>query len=219
MMTKRELEMAVCSGAYLRGASLRGADLNWAALSGAVLNWVYLSGASLNWADLRGASLRGADLRGADLRGADLRGADLSGAHLRGADLRGADLGGANLNWADLRGVDMSGAKNVNLDVSKTRILPEGALIGWKKCSQGVLVKLRIPEEAKRSHSFGRKCRAEYADVLEVLGADEGVSFHDDKTVYRVGERVVPDSFDLDWLQECAPGIHFFITREEAEAY
>ena len=30
---------------------------------------------------------------------------------------------------------------------------------------------------------------------------------------------VTPDSFSDDWQQECAPGIHFFITREEAQAY
>jgi hypothetical protein len=82
-----------------------------------------------------------------------------------------------------------------------------------------VIVKLRIPEEAKRSHAFGRKCRAEYADVLEVFGSDIAISSHDHTTAYRAGSRVTPDSFSLEWQEECAPGIHFFITREEAEAY
>lgn len=27
------------------------------------------------------------------------------------------------------------------------------------------------------------------------------------------------DRFDDDWRHECAPGVHFFITRAEAEAY
>ncbi len=92
-------------------------------------------------------------------------------------------------------------------------------MIGWKKCQDNVIVKLAIPEEAKRSHAFGRKCRAEFADVLEVIGADVGISQHDDKTEYRVGERVVPDSWSDDWQNECANGIHFFITKEEALAY
>ena len=62
-------------------------------------------------------------------------------------------------------------------------------------------------------------CRAEFADVLDVIGAEFGVSIHDGSTKYRKGERVTPDSWSETWTEECAAGIHFFITREEAEAY
>ena len=165
------------------------------------------------------ADLRGADLRGAYLRGADLSGAYLSDADLSGADLSGANLSGANLRGANLRGADLSGAKGADLAIAVTRILPEGDLIGWKKCRQNVIVKLRIPASAKRSHAFGRKCRAEFADVLEVIGAEVGISSHDGKTEYRTGQRVTPDSFDENWMDECSHGVHFFITRMEAEVY
>lgn len=121
-------------------------------------------------------------------------------------DLSWANLSDANLSWA-------------NLVIARTRILPEGDLIGWKRCRNGVIVKLSIPEEARRSHAFGRKCRAEYADVLEVIGADVGVSSHDGSTRYIVGERVFPDAWDDNWMDECSNGIHFFITRIEAENY
>jgi hypothetical protein len=92
-------------------------------------------------------------------------------------------------------------------------------LIGWKKCRDGVIVKLRIPADAKRSHAFGRKCRAEFVDVLEVIGAAEGVSDHDRSIKYVAGKRVTPNSFDDNWQAECSSGIHFFITRLEAENY
>ncbi len=131
-----------------------------------------------------------------------------------GANLSRADLYGANLSRADL-----TDAKNSALAIAKTRILPNGDLIGWKKCKNNVIVKLRIPESAKRSHAFGRKCRAEYVDVLEIIGGETATSQHDKKTEYRVGERVQPGSFDEDWQKECSHGIHFFITREEAEEY
>ncbi|MGN6772504.1 MAG: DUF5758 domain-containing protein [Rhizobiaceae bacterium] len=94
-----------------------------------------------------------------------------SRANLYGADLYGANLSRANLSRANLSGANLSCAKNADLVIARTRILPDGDLIGWKKCSGDVIVKLRIPETAKRSHAFGRKCRAEYADVLEVIGA------------------------------------------------
>ena len=172
-------------------------------------------------ADLRGADLRGADLSGADLSAADLRGADLRGADLSGADLRGADLSGADLSAADLSAADLSGAKGAELAIARTRILAAGTLIGWKKCRGGVLVKLEIPAEARRSHAFGRKCRAEFARVLEVIGAEEGRSAYEwaPSVVYRVGETVRPEAWDEDWTVECGGGIHFYITREEAEAH
>ena len=175
--------------------------------------------AAANGAYLRSANLSGADLRSANLRSADLRSADLSGAYLSGADLSGADLRSADLSGAYLSGAYLSGAGGAELAVAQTRILPEGALIGWKKCSDGVVVKLAVPAEAKRSHAFGRKCRAEFVDVLEVIGSEVARSMHDASVTYRAGERVTPDSFCDDWLEECAPGIHFFITRAEAEAY
>ncbi len=125
----------------------------------------------------------------------------------------------ADLRSANLYGADLKDAKNADLVIAQTRILPAGSLIGWKKCKHDVIVKLRIPEEARRSHAFGRKCRAEFADVLEIIGAEQAVSSHDGVTVYRAGERVTPDSFDENWQEECAPGIHFFITKEEAENY
>lgn len=130
-----------------------------------------------------------------------------------------ANLAGANLADANLAGANLAGAKNADFAIAQTRILPEGDLIGWKKCMEGVIVKLRIPESAKRSHAFGRKCRAEYADVIEVIGGDVGVSRHDGSTEYRVGQRVTPDRFDENWQEECSSGIHFFITRLEAESY
>jgi len=156
--------------------------------------------------------------------GLAVRTAVAAGAYLVGADLAGADLAGANLARADLAGADLAGANlamaiDAELVIARTRILPEGALVGWKKLDRGVIAKLEIPAAAKRSHAFGRKCRAEYAVCLEVIGAEFGVSMHDNATIYRAGETIKPHQFDDNWQNECAGGIHFYITREEAEAH
>ena len=147
------------------------------------------------------AYLREAYLRGADLRGAYLREADLREAHLRGADLRGAKLPDF---W----------------------MCPEeGAFVGWKKLSGESIAKLEIPAEAKRVCSpVGRKMRAEYVKTLAVFDQNgkplqSGLGSHDGKTKYIVGEITRPDKFDDDIHVECTHGIHFFITRAEAEAY
>jgi len=184
------------------------------------LSGAYLSGADLRGAYLRDANLSGADLIGANLSGANLRDANLSGADLSDANLSGADLSGADLIGANLSGANLRDAKNAELAIAKISFIPEtGSFEAWKKCRDGVIVKLLIPEDAKRSHATERKCRASKAVVLDIFGADEGVSIHDSKVVYRKGETITPDSFDEDRWNVCAPGIHFFITRLEAEDY
>ena len=165
-------------------------------------------------------TLLAAIAEGAYLQGADLQGANLKGANLEGAYLRGANLEGANLEGANLEGANLKGAKNIKLIIARTRILPdEGDVIGWKKCVGNIIVKLLIKSETKRCHAMDRKCRAERATVVEVFGAEKGVSFHDRKTEYIKGEEVICDQWGEDWTVECSGGIHFFITRLEAENY
>jgi hypothetical protein len=123
------------------------------------------------------------------------------------------------LSRASLSGADLSGARNVELPLAQTNITPEGSLIVWKKCLGGVIVKLRVPEDAKRSNATGRKCRFEFVDVLEVIGAEVGISKHDKKTEYRTGQRVTCDKWDEDRWNECSGGIHAFLTFIEAGNY
>lgn len=182
-------------------------------------------GADLHSADLCDANLYGADLRCANLCDVDLHDADLHDADLRGANLRCADLCGANLYGADLRGANLRGA---NLRDAKGCYLScptEGSFIGWKKAS-GHIVKLRIPEDARRSSATEHKCRCDKAYVMEIQNMDgtratvDAVRSDRDKDfVYTVGATVeVPDFDDNRW-SECAPGIHFFIDRRAAVEY
>ena len=205
-----DLAVAYLAGANLAGANLAGADLARADLAGA-----YLARADLARAYLARANLAGANLAGAYFAGANLAGASLAGADLAGAYLAGAYLVSANLARANLAGAYLADAKNAELAIARTRILPDGILIGWKKLRNGVIAKVRIPEEAKRSHAWGRKCRAEFVDVIE----GDGVSIHDGVTKYAPGLRVTCDKWETDWTKECAGGIHFYITKEEAEAH
>ena len=152
---------------------------------------------------------------------ADLYGADLRDANLRDADLYGSNLRCANLYGADLRGADLRGAKDIPaIAIAETRVCAEGDIFGYKKCLNGIIVKLLIPKEAKRNNAFGRKCRAEYAKVIEIIGADKAISQHDNSFIYKVGDIVGPTTpFDEDFNNECSTGIHFFITLEEAKNY
>ena len=232
------LYRAILYRANLCGADLREADLREANLCGAILREANLRGADLREADLREADLREADLREANLREANLREANLCGAILReailrgailreailcGADLREANLREANLREANLRGADLRGAKKPHVPLTCPE---EGSFIGFKSVRDGLIVKLLIPEDAKRSSATSRKCRCNKAKVLSITnmdGSDAAVkkafSKYDDKFEYVVGKTVSVKDFDEDRWNECAPGIHFFITRQEAVEY
>ena len=190
-----------------------------------------LRDANLRGANLCGANLCGADLCGANLCGADLCGADLCGANLCGADLRGANLRGANLCGANLYGADLYGAENIDSITWSiyTAFYPlqcpeKGAYTAYKK-ARGLIVELEIPADAMRSSATSRKCRASKARVISITdvdgnpGGDSVASDYDSDFVYRVGETVEVPNFDTNRWNECAPGIHHFITRGEAVQY
>jgi hypothetical protein len=220
------LQCANLWDANLRGANLWGANLEDANLRGANLWGANLEGAILRGANLWGANLKGANLRDANLQCAILQGAILRGANLECANLQCANLEGANLQCAILQCANLEGANLRGANISAFYIIPQtGSFIAWKKCNN-FIVKLEIPAEAKRVCSLvGRKCRAEFVKVIEIINIDDNsnavacYSNYDSSFIYELDKIIKPDSFDDDIRIECSYGIHFFITREEAEKY
>ena len=156
----------------------------------------------------------------ANLFGANLSGANLREANLREAYLYLANLSGANLSGANLSGVNLIGVKDINYSIN----CPEkGSFIGFKKVSDNLIIELEITEDALRSSATGRKCRCSKAKVLSITNIDgtesntnHAVSLRDPAFVYTVGKTVEVPDFDTNRWNECAPGIHFFISRQEA---
>lgn len=103
-----------------------------------------------------------------------------------------------------------------------------GSFIGWKcaidKSNHYVLIKLEIPEDAKRTSGLdSKKCRCDKAKVLEIRNftgeLKEAYSIYDYTFVYRIGEEVSVKDFCNDRRRVCAPGIHFFMERTYALDY
>lgn len=110
-------------------------------------------------------------------------------------------------------------------------------VIGYKKVryehgSGHAIVQLLIPADAERVQpqmwygSLAHKCRASAAEVMLITDCDSNNvvfdvcrSFHDWSFEYRMGQGVVSDGYSPSQLYDCAPGIHFFLTLEEAERY
>ena len=126
-----------------------------------------------------------------------------------------ANLTEADLTWANLTGANLTRAKTNYLTIG-IHAAPDGELIGWKKLGNDTIAKLRIPAEARRSCATTRKHRAEWVEVLEGEGYTE---YECIVTHYAPGLTVKPDKWDDNRWNECGHGIHFFLTREEAEAW
>lgn len=115
---------------------------------------------------------------------------------------------------------------------SRTIVLPDGT----KKECRFALVRLRIPEDAKRSSGYGsNKCRCSKAQVLDIwpvwqndnrgyelynfLDADHGYSWWNPHFEYHKGETVSVPDFDECWWDVCSRGIHFFMTVRDVFEY
>ena len=222
-LNRANLANANLANANLRSANLRSANLRGANLEGAELAWANLSDADIRDANFSMANLYRANLDDADLADADLTDADLYRANLTQANLSDADLYNTNLERVILDMAYLVGAKNI--PYIPLACPSEGAFIGWKKVDGEYLVKLQIPEDARRSSATSRKCRCDKALVLDITSLDgekhynKVVNYNYTTTVYKVGEMVYPNSFDdYRWL-ECSTGIHFFVNKQDAIDY
>lgn len=132
----------------------------------------------------------------------------------------------ADLRRADLRRAVLTGVKTNEFTVFFEISCPsDGAFIAWKKVD-GKLIKLLVPEDAKRSSATSYKCRCDKAKVLDITdlkGENHYESVinrrYESVITYTVGEMVYPDKFDDDRWNECSNGIHFFINKNHAINY
>lgn len=104
-----------------------------------------------------------------------------------------------------------------------------GSFIGWKKAKitydedvEYYIVKLRIPEDARRSNAGMDKCRADMAYVEDIQDLDGNSvdkvveSMWDSKFKYQKGQTATEPNFCENRFEECAKGIHFFLNRNDA---
>lgn len=186
--------------------------------------------------DLRGIELNQFSyyrLKGCDLRDANMASLCLSSAdYIEDCDLRGST------GWDRIYSTSVFGTKRTLAQLAEyipMRCPREGSYTGYKSCrcigydNAKAIVVLEIPAHAKRSSAFGSKCRASEAVVKAIWGYGKNgkrvklgsaVSSHDPDFIYHVGETVRPVlPFCENRFEECASGIHHFMTYEEAKDY
>ena len=171
------------------------------------------------------------NLYGANFRNAVIPMSDLNHTNLQKADLTGVDIHGSCLYAADLRGA-------INPPFIPLECPDTGSFIAWKRCKSkffdgdncydnSVIVKLLIPEDARRTSTLDRECRADKAVVLEIQSLD-GEVLHDTvaysiynrgATKYVPGETVIAEHYTEERFVHHTQGIFFYINRQEAVEY
>lgn len=106
-----------------------------------------------------------------------------------------------------------------------------GSFTGYKICKsitgRRALVKLEIPEDAKRLSGTSKKCRCDKAKVVDITIISTGDKINMAKNEfypmsqlnYVIGEYVYADSFDENRWNCCTHGIHFFMDKDDAIMY
>ena len=145
---------------------------------------------------------------------------------LNGTDLRGADITGVDFSNTYMDGVIMDGTtSHFHMCCPE-----EGEFTGYKNAGDPAghlyIVELKIPACALRSSAATNRCRCSEAEVVSITcpdGTDDGTdlvsSWRSSDFLYKIGETVKVRDFDKNRWKEYAPGIHFFMTREEAVDY
>lgn len=236
---KKTVENAVKHHVDLSNANLCGADLTNANLTNIKACNATFRDAVLKNAVLDNGILVNTDFVRTDLINTSFRMANVSLGNFISASMQNtvfsyADIYNARFE-SNITGAVFSNCKGYKHMFEYREGIPmncpsDGAFIGWKiimdDYSNIYLVKLQIPEDARRSSSFGRKCRCDKAKVLEIKNMRTGElvsSVVNDSyykpTRYTCNEMVYPDSFDENRWIECSNGIHFFINKDEALNY
>jgi uncharacterized protein YjbI with pentapeptide repeats len=219
-MFHAHLEEAYIDNSNLWNANIQNASLDGATIVNSTMKETKLNFASLERATIRGTLLHKSTLADAYLCNAILDDVILTNSDLSFANLEGADLSNVRLAYSNLTCTHFSEKEECRKGIT----LKED-MIGYKKCRGNRIVKLCIPKGSIVFSINNYKCRTNKAKVLEITSRSGKITYQDAESLadsdfkYKVGKTIRIKDFDLMYNVECASGIHFFKTREEAIDY
>ena len=234
-LTEAMLEETVFESANLTLSKLNGCKGENTRFTFACMWDCDIKNASLKKANFLDAKICSCDFTGSDLEEACFACADFDDAIFVNTKLCNADFDFASRTyWTDFSGSDMTGLSTADVDFDPDYLKDvkglhmhmfcpeEGSFIAWKKCRDGKIVKLLIPEYAERKGNTMHNCRASEAVVLEIYdkdgdSADEAVSRYNKDFKYVKGEKVIAEKLDPNRFGDVS-GIYFVLSREDAEA-
>ena len=133
------------------------------------------------------------------------------------ATFEGANMDKSIITACDFDDNAMTGVVGLEL---KMACPEEGSFVAWMKSHDGKIVKVLIPEGAKRTGNRTGSCRASEVFILDIFdgesSSEEVNGLLGDEKINHKGERVMSENFDESLYHDGA-GIHFCFSRAEAE--
>lgn len=223
-LNNANMSKALMAFAYFNKCRLRKVDFSYALLP----RVTFMDHCDISYADFSHTELNYSYFANTNCLKTKFTYSSLCYIHFYDCDLIGTDFDHSCLKDLSLESTTLKDA--INIPYIPMACPETGGFIGWKTCNSDygrVIVKLYIPENARRSSGTGRKCRADMAEVLEIQALDGtplnnviARSFQNYSFYYIKGTVVTPaKDFCEDRYEECSSGIHFFLNREEAVNY
>lgn len=229
-MSNRDLSRAIMVGTKLWGTNLTETTFYKANLIFCSIVRINLKNSYFVDSDLSFSSISDIEVKNVNFDGVNFMYSHMVRAHFYDCNFKHAIM---SKGWEECKTLSF-----FNCDLYLATNVPfipfacpvKGSFTGFKQAlsmdGSYVVVELRIPASAKRSSATGRKCRCNKAKVVAIydchgnkLKETKAKSTYDTDFIYKVGKTVEVDNFCTDRFAECAPGIHFFITFEEAANY
>lgn len=233
------------SGFELRNIDLSQATFDNVTMRYVCVDNVKFDSAEFDDCNFEGSSFTDCTFKQADVRKNNFANADFTDcdftdtianeANFQNVYFTNVNFTGTHANGTDFRNVEFNNCelKCILYDectAGFAMACPEtGAFTAYKKAClynhSDCIVKLEVPADALRSSATTRKCRVSKAKVVAIYDMSgnsiqkNAYSNHTKNFVYRIGKMVEVKNFDKDRWHECAPGIHCFITKKEAELY
>lgn len=194
-----------------------------------------LHGTSFTDCTFKNADLGKNEFEDGDFTDCDFTDTVVNNANFQDVYFTNVNFAGTHAHGTDFRNAEFNNCKLDTLRYDECTAgfalaCPEtGAFTAYKKAHlynhDNCVVKLEVPADALRSSATTRKCRVSKAKVVAIYDMSgnsiqkNAYSSHAKSFVYRIGKMVEVKNFDKNRWNECAPGIHCFITKREAELY
>lgn len=207
-------------------------SLKYADLRGSVFEEAGFEEKNFDYVNLDGAIFYNSEFYGCSFKDSSFKGVTIECSNFSFSNFYGSDMSGITMNDSDLRNSSfikaiLSGGRFDDTKINSTDFRDSDLTGVWFKTANFIDDIYRENktdfniyfENSDRINTAKRNCRASFAEVLDVIGADEGLSFYDENIIYKRERVVRADKFDLDWKNDETHGIHFFLTEEEAKNY
>lgn len=224
----------------LSNIKIKNKDLRYVIFSGCLLDNVVFKNCNLKNADIRYSKFINTNFVNCDFKNVNVKCSKIINTNFMNCNFSNGKFFddckfiNSNLSTCNIKNADFDDSAFTNTIMPNYPMTcPEkGSFIGYKKvCDinsyKRYILKLEIPEDARRSSATNNKCRCDKVKVLEIQNLNGSIakniikarSIYNNEFIYKLNKITREPKFNTCRWNECAAGIHFFVNRKDAVNY